>query len=120
MRYQWPGNVRELENAIQRAVILRSGEVLEVGDLLQFGEEPREPEQVSSAARAGGRSTEPSSGRGVVIEAGTTVSEMERRLIEITLEETGNNKTHAARMLGISLRTLRNKLNEYAAADTTR
>jgi len=116
MRYHWPGNVRELENAIQRAVILRSGDVLEVGDLLQFGEGSR-GEPGSQAPSTSVPPVETGAGRGVVIEAGTTVSEMERRLIEITLEETGNNKTHAARMLGISLRTLRNKLNEYAATD---
>jgi len=113
-RYTWPGNVRELENAIQRAVILRSSNTLEVGDLLQFGSETETRTEAPAPS-----STSDAPTRGVVIEAGTTVSEMERRLIELTLEETGNNKTHAARMLGISLRTLRNKLNEYAASEKT-
>lgn len=117
-RYSWPGNVRELENAIQRAVILRRGDTLEVGDLLQFSAQDRmetlpegeaEPAPVMESAPA----VEGES-QGIILRAGTTVSEMERRLIELTLEETGNNKTHAAKMLGISLRTLRNKLNEYA------
>ncbi len=115
-RYHWPGNVRELENAIQRAVILRAGDTLEVGDLLQFGAGERVPAATTTTAAAPVETAPAESRRGVLLEAGTTVSEMERRLIELTLEETGNNKTHAAKMLGISLRTLRNKLNEYAAS----
>jgi len=113
-RYNWPGNVRELENAIQRAVILRTSDTLEVGDLLQFGEEP-----AGAASREVGDETQvDADGRpGITLHAGSSVSEMERKLIALTLEETGNNKTHAARMLGISLRTLRNKLNEYQASD---
>jgi DNA-binding NtrC family response regulator len=95
-RHSWPGNVRELENAIQRAVALSDGADIEPADLWT----------VSPAATA---EAQPA--------AGTTVREMERQLIQKTLENTGGNRTHAARLLGISLRTLRNKLNEFGLQD---
>jgi DNA-binding NtrC family response regulator len=94
--HPWPGNVRELENAIQRAVALADGAVIEPEDLFV---------------------TSPAEMPGVAPAAGTTVREMERELIQRTLENTGGNRTHAARMLGISLRTLRNKLNEFGLQD---
>ncbi len=96
----WPGNVRQLENAIERAVVLASGSYLDVCDLPQdIGNSP--PEQ---SAREGGS------------RVGMTVAEMERELIFKTLESVNDNRTRAAEMLGISIRTLRNKLNEYRAA----
>ena len=104
-KYNWKGNVRELENMIQRALILRQNDVVEIGDLFQLEQPP---------------ATTPVSGSGepsIELKAGVSVQEMERRLIELTLTETDGNKTHAAKLLGISLRTLRNKINEYAAAD---
>jgi DNA-binding NtrC family response regulator len=93
---QWPGNVRELENAIQRAVALSAGTLIEPGDLFATA--------ISVATDA-------------TPAVGTTVREMERQLIQKTLENTGGNRTHAARLLGISLRTLRNKLNEFGLQD---
>ncbi len=105
-KYHWPGNVRELENLIQRALILRNGDLLDVADLFRLQEQ--KPSAASGAVAMDGE-------RAVALRPGATVQEMERKLIEITLEETGGNKTHAAKMLGISLRTLRNKLNEYQA-----
>ncbi|MCB1052793.1 MAG: sigma-54-dependent Fis family transcriptional regulator [Acidobacteria bacterium] len=102
-RYQWPGNVRELENMVHRALVLSPNPVLEARDLfLSLPQEMR--------AHAGDEG-------GVQLKAGQTVHEMERRLIELTLEETDGNRTHAAEMLGISLRTLRNKLNEYKSSN---
>jgi len=98
MRNPWKGNVRELENTIERAVLIGSGEVLEAEHLLVEG--PR------SAMTESGPSG---------VTAGTTVREMERQLIETTLEEVDQNRTRAAEMLGISIRTLRNKLREYKA-----
>ena len=102
-KYDWPGNVRELENMIQRALILAPGPVLEINDLFL-------PEEVPSQ-----RSSAPG-GDMAQLKAGVSVHEMERKLIEITLEETQGNKTLAAEQLGISLRTLRNKLNEYGVS----
>jgi len=95
-RHHWPGNVRELENAIQRAVALSTAPVIEPEDLLMAG---------------------PAAPSGAAVQVGTTVREMERQLIQKTLENTGGNRTQAARLLGISLRTLRNKLNEFGLQD---
>jgi transcriptional regulator with PAS, ATPase and Fis domain len=96
-KHQWPGNVRELENAIERAVVLtRTGMISP--ELFQF--------RASSIQQ---KDTD-------TIQAGLTVAEMERRLIYRTLEECDQNRTKAADMLGISIRTLRNKLNEYEAS----
>ncbi len=95
-RQPWPGNVRELENAIQRAAAFAAGAVIEAGDLFMSA-----PAATASAAPS----------------FGTTMREMERQLIQKTLQDTGGNRTHAARLLGISLRTLRNKLNEFGLQD---
>ena len=93
--YDWPGNVRELRNVIERATILARGEYIEVQHLPRFGPSTRPIEPTS----------------GVTIAPGMTVDEAERKLILATLEAAGNNKTRAADMLGISLKTLHNKLN---------
>jgi len=97
--YDWPGNVRELRNVIERATILARSDLIEVSHLPRFG----------SPARA----VEPRSG--VTIAPGMTVDEAERKLILATLEAAANNKTRAAEMLGISLKTLHNKLNRMKA-----
>ena len=96
MEYPWPGNVRELQNAVERAVVLSSDRVLE-------------PRHFNLNHPAGLKTA--SAGAG--LRAGTTVAEMERQLILQTLEHCKQNRTHAADMLGISVRTLRNKLKEY-------
>jgi two-component system response regulator FlrC len=95
--HPWPGNVRELENSVQRAVIVSSGEKVEIGPEDIFA-----PGLSAAAAPAAG-----------AVQPGTTVREMEQELILATLKRTGGNRTEAARQLGISLRTLRNKINEY-------
>jgi DNA-binding NtrC family response regulator len=97
--YDWPGNVRELRNVVERATILARGEFMEPQHLPRLG--------ASAAAKAAEAS--PS---GVTITPGMTVDEAERRLILATLEASGGNKTRAAEMLGISLKTLHNKLNK--------
>ncbi len=99
--HSWPGNVRELENAIQRAVALCRGDVIDPEDLclVQTGSVPAANNPDSPSA------------------PGTTMREMERQLICRTLQDTGGNRTHTARILGISLRTLRNKLNEFGLQD---
>jgi two-component system response regulator FlrC len=91
-RYGWPGNVRELENVVHRAFALRGRLKITPSDLF---------DQAIEAAETTG------------LQAGQSVEEMERKLIMTTLEQTNGNRTHAARLLGISLRTLRNKLREY-------
>jgi DNA-binding NtrC family response regulator len=96
--YDWPGNVRELRNVMERATILTKGEFIEASHLPRFGTPPRAVEPAPS-------------GNGVTITPGMTVDEAERKLIIATLEAAGNNKTRAAEMLGISLKTLHNKLN---------
>jgi len=93
-RYDWPGNVRELRNVMERSTIVARGPFIELGDLPPIANAAPAPKS------AGGGLT-----------PGTTVEEAERQLIEITLQHTGGNKTRAAEMLGISLKTLHNKLN---------
>jgi len=100
--YSWPGNVRELRNTLERAVIVCDGPVIETRHLPpDFGRIA-----VHSAA------DDPDVVR---LGVGTTVEEAERRLILKTLESTNNNKTRAAEILGISLKTLHNKLKEYGS-----
>jgi DNA-binding NtrC family response regulator len=103
-RHDWPGNVRELENTIQRAIALCAGSLVEVDDLLLEAAVPAEvtPATVSNQGLPAGV---------------TTMREMEKELIRKTLDETGGNRTRAAKVLGISLRTLRNKLNEFGLQD---
>jgi transcriptional regulator with PAS, ATPase and Fis domain len=108
--FDWPGNVRELRNTIERAVVLCSEGYLDVRHLPPgFGTRPIK------------HATDHDTNL-VQVEVGTTVDEAERRLIMKTLESTNNNKTKAAEILGISLKTLHNKLKEYgsaSAADAT-
>src|SRR5579862_149669 len=104
--YSWPGNVRELRNTLERAVIVCEGAVIETKYL--------PPGFVQATIRTS--SEDPDA---IHLGVGTTVEEAERRLILKTIESTSNNKTRAAEILGISLKTLHNKLKEYgnAAAD---
>ena len=95
--HHWPGNVRELRNVVERAVILSSEEFLELKHLPPYLTETPAP-----AAPAGGMALTP----------GMTVEEAENRLIMLTLDHSGGNKTRAAEILGISLKTLHNKLNK--------
>jgi transcriptional regulator with PAS, ATPase and Fis domain len=101
MAHSWPGNARELRNTIERAVILcPDGAPLDAGHLPQgFGKD-------GAAATA-------SDGSSITVRVGATVDEAERLLILRTLEATGQNKTRAAEILGVSLKTLHNKLKEY-------
>ena len=95
LAYDWPGNIRELENYTERAVVVARGEALAPDDY---------PQRLTSGPQGrddGG------------IHVGMTVHEMERRLIMKTLESCQGNRTEAAGMLGVSTRTLRNKLHEY-------
>jgi DNA-binding NtrC family response regulator len=96
--YNWPGNVRELRNVVERAVILSSGEFLELKHL---------PPYVSEAP-----APPPPPTGGMALTAGMTVEDAENRLIMLTLDHARGNKTRAAEILGISLKTLHNKLNK--------
>jgi DNA-binding NtrC family response regulator len=99
--YPWPGNVRELRNVLEHAIIVADRDVLSRENLpAGFGK----PAPAGRSALAGLR-----------FPAGATVDEVERELIMQTLESTANNKTRAAELLGISLKTLHNKLKEYEA-----
>jgi len=98
-RHTWPGNVRELRNTLERALVTCSGEVLGKEHMgLDFG-----------------RAVVAGTSDNLRLRPGMTVGDAERRLIFETLEFTDNNKTRAAELLGISLKTLHNKLKEYEA-----
>ena len=99
LAYQWPGNVRELENVIERATVISKNQELKPSDL---------PSEVSSGV--------PDFPRGG-LEAGITIDGAEKMLILKTLKAHGGNKTKAAEVLGISTRTLRNKLQEYGFSE---
>jgi DNA-binding NtrC family response regulator len=114
--YKWPGNVRELRNTIERAVILAGVGRLGVEHLpAHFGEAGFAPAP-TGRLYPGGVAMPAVSDTAVHVEVGTTVDEAERQLILKTLTSTHNNKTRAAEILGISTKTLQNKLKEYAAA----
>jgi len=122
--YKWPGNVRELRNTIERAVILAGSGMLGEEHLPpHFGEPGFAPPPTRAAAGDGLASTASSEvqryldeSNSVRVEVGTTVDEAERQLILKTLDSTHNNKTKAAEILGISSKTLQNKLKEYSNA----
>jgi DNA-binding NtrC family response regulator len=108
-RYPWPGNVRELEHAVERAVILSSGPVLGVRS---FEGQRLGPPANSAGSTGPQRAPEaPDTREGGIVLHTLDVAEAEAVLIQHALAASGNNRTRAAEMLGISVRTLRNKLN---------
>jgi DNA-binding NtrC family response regulator len=96
--HDWPGNVRELRNTIERAVIICSGEEIDRHHLA--------PYPVDQRARVRSEDT-------ITLPIGTPIEEVERQMILVTLRKTENNKTRAAELLRISLKTLHNKLRLY-------
>jgi DNA-binding NtrC family response regulator len=96
INYSWKGNIRELENTMERAVLISEGGIILPEHLLLDITENK-----------------PESEANFSVNAGYTVREMEKELIFRTLEDVNDNRTHAADLLGISIRTLRNKLREY-------
>jgi len=94
LSYRWPGNVRELQNAVERAVILADNDgILRPEDIVDFGQGLEETEEETADIRP--------------------LAELEKRAIIRALDRCEGNRTHAAKLLGISLRTLRNKINRY-------
>jgi DNA-binding NtrC family response regulator len=112
-QHRWPGNVRELENTIHRAVLLATGPEIGVDGILTPDGARLDQARSGVAAQAAFAAEQVT--RALV---GRTVADVERDLILQTLRHCLGNRTHAANILGISIRTLRNKLNEYAAAGT--
>ncbi len=120
-RYPWPGNVRELQHAVERAVIL-SNEVMltpNAFDAVRYGLDVASsvmsptPRSSAAAVRTQTPGSSPAAAGGDGVWLGTlNVNEAETALIQRALEAAGNNRTRAAELLGISVRTLRNKLNE--------
>lgn len=94
LAYHWPGNVRELMNAVERAVIMAPGPLIEPGDLPQALAEPAASDAIQ-------------------LRAGVSLRQVERALIEKTLEAAGGNRTRSAEMLGVTRKTLQNKIKEY-------
>jgi DNA-binding NtrC family response regulator len=116
--YSWPGNVRELENAMHRAVLLATGPEIDAEAIRLPDGQPLNaviagvaPAAVDAGPAARAAQTADAVSRAFV---GQTVAQMEKALILDTLSHCLGNRTHAANILGISIRTLRNKLNEYA------
>jgi two-component system, response regulator FlrC len=108
LKAPWPGNVRELENTLHRAVLLCGGETIGP-DAIAMPDGTGLMQVASLAAQAA--QTAETISRTLV---GRTVADVERDLILDTLDHVLGNRTHAANILGISIRTLRNKLNQYA------
>ena len=101
MNYRWPGNVRELENTIHRAVLLSTGDEISADAVIL--------DDISAVVNPAPEGEVMSGGEFV----GNTLANMERNLIIDTLKHTMGNRTIAANILGISIRTLRNKLKQY-------
>ena len=99
--YDWKGNVRELENTIERAVLISVNDPIDREHLLLFGEAQMPAPLPSQGDQS------------LTFRAGHTIREVEKNMILHTLGKVDGNRTHAAKMLGISIRTLRNKINEY-------
>jgi transcriptional regulator with GAF, ATPase, and Fis domain len=138
--HDWPGNIRELENSIARAVLMANGRQIEGHDIImdeegfmaalernaelpsllvqtkvdQFSAEEATPDGEEGDLASGEIGGELASGELPMM----TIGEMEKRLIGQALVETSGNRTHAARLLGISVRTLRNKLAEYRGPES--
>lgn len=115
--YHWPGNVRELRNVVERSSIVAGEGTIRMEHL---------PPGLGNSPPVSRSATVPVEHAGIAlnreelrIPVGSTIEQTERALIELTLDHTKNNKTRAAEILGISQKTLFNKLREYGAADAT-
>ena len=114
--HSWPGNVRELENSIRRAVALSPGEEISADlqpGLLQAVTYPPPTRPVQRVPADAGPRLESGDAARAQLHPGMKLHDMERELLTRTLDATGGNRSHAAVLLGISLRTVRNKIREY-------
>ena len=100
-QHNWKGNVRELRNVLERSLIVAGEGEIHPSHL---------PSDISPCAGADGFEGEDG---GLLLRVGSTIADAEKGLILKTLKHTRNNKTRAAEILGISLKTLHNKLKEY-------
>ncbi len=127
--YEWHGNVRELEHTIERAVVLSKGNTISSGDLFLHGitvenfrehqeeEKPIVKETVENIPQLEeDKNIEQNIKHNDSSNVGRTIADMEQELILNTLKEVGGNRTKASEILGVTVRTLRNKLNEYKEA----
>jgi DNA-binding NtrC family response regulator len=105
-RYRWPGNVRELRNAVQRAYVMAAGETITDEWL---------PSDAPTTLAAGAPSPSVQEGAAIVVPVGTSIAQAERQLILATFAHCGHNKERTAAVLGVSLKTLYNRLKEFAA-----
>jgi DNA-binding NtrC family response regulator len=116
-RHHWPGNVRELANFVRRAVALATGPEIGAEALEGAGWESAVPPPPGTPAGGGGKPRGSSWAAGDPLDdhlrAGVSLENMERKLLEMTLAATGGNRSRAAELLGVSLRTVRNKIRCY-------
>jgi len=123
--HDWPGNVRELANCLRRAVALATGaEIGREGLEGSVWDNEKEKDVKRIAANGTDKNTDTDkdqekdkskdeTGHEKLLRAGVSLGDMERRLVEMTLEATGGNRSRAAALLGVSLRTVRNKIRNY-------
>jgi DNA-binding NtrC family response regulator len=104
--HSWPGNVRELGNCLRRAVALATGTEIGVEAIEESGWESEEENELSRERDRKNKNED-------CLRPGISLGDMERRLVEMTLEATGGNRSRAAELLGVSLRTVRNKIRSY-------
>jgi DNA-binding NtrC family response regulator len=109
-KYHWPGNVRQLRNVVRTSLILGVGETLSLADVSWLFDElqPLAQQECNDYGASGGKNTHCDSGLG-----GVSLEQVERRAILDTLRQTGGNQTRAAKVLGISDRTLRDRIHRY-------
>lgn len=117
LKYPWPGNVRELENTIERAVVLLFGAYISERELppaiLQHAQSLANPNHALGSAQPTNKNGSPENAEGAFTPNANTLDDMEREMILHTLDSVGDNKSEAAKRLGISRKTLHMKLKKY-------